>query len=202
MRIKMMTRRLSDFRRNRSGIAAMEFALVAPIVILFFFGVIEATDAYIANKKVQEAADIMSNLVSLQTTMDYNDMEGVISAGTQMLDPYGIEGATVEIVSVVLDGDGDPVVAWSLDKNRAAVYTAGADYTSLNGKVTLTGTNGIMETGSALIVTKITFPFTSSLGTMTFDELTFETYGLAWPRSIVDVEYCDNGGTCFSKAAL
>ncbi|MGV6802411.1 MAG: TadE/TadG family type IV pilus assembly protein [bacterium] len=195
--IKNSTRR---FSRNKNGIAAIEFALVAPVLILMLLGVIETTDAYIANKKVQEAADLMSNLVSQQTHLTYADAQGVISAGTQMMSPYGVTGATITVTSVVIDNSGTPVVSWSFDQNYAQVYTVGSTFTDLGSEVTLTGPSGILEAGSSLLVTKITFPFTSSFSSMTINNLTFKSFGIAWPRTQGDVSYCDNAGTCYQGA--
>jgi Flp pilus assembly protein TadG len=46
-----MTRRLSRFWRDRRGVSAVEFALIAPVLMIFYFGMAELTEAMMAQRR-------------------------------------------------------------------------------------------------------------------------------------------------------
>jgi Flp pilus assembly protein TadG len=55
---------------DRSGVAALEFAFVAPVVILLFVGSITLFDMYRAYQNIVEANGIVADVVSRQTTVN------------------------------------------------------------------------------------------------------------------------------------
>lgn len=57
-------RRLRTFRRNSDGVAAIEFAFIAPILIIFVFGVFELGRAYSAHRRFMGAAYMIGDLVT------------------------------------------------------------------------------------------------------------------------------------------
>ena len=47
-----------------AGVAAMEFALVGPLLILIFFGVVESSDALARSRQVTLAVNTLTDLAS------------------------------------------------------------------------------------------------------------------------------------------
>ncbi len=45
------------FRRDQRGVSAVEFAFIAPVLILFYFGLAEYTQALMAQRKTINTAD-------------------------------------------------------------------------------------------------------------------------------------------------
>ncbi|MGH6876670.1 MAG: TadE/TadG family type IV pilus assembly protein [Rhizomicrobium sp.] len=56
-------RRIPLPRRGRSGSAAIEFAIIAPVLALFLFGIIETGVIFFAQSTLQNAADDAARLV-------------------------------------------------------------------------------------------------------------------------------------------
>jgi Flp pilus assembly protein TadG len=70
--------------RDRSGIGAVEFALIAPVLIVVFMGAIELPRAYVTARKLDRAARTMSDLVSRTSLASLDD---VYAAGAAVVDP-------------------------------------------------------------------------------------------------------------------
>ncbi len=65
---------LRRFRGDRRGVSAVEFALVAPVMIGLYFGVVEVSDGVSASRKVSLAAATVANLSAQVSTISSSDM--------------------------------------------------------------------------------------------------------------------------------
>jgi Flp pilus assembly protein TadG len=70
-------RKLARLVRDRRGIAAVEFALIVPVMVTLCFGSVEVCNAVSLDRMVSLTAGTVANLVSQYTT---------ISSSTQMPD--------------------------------------------------------------------------------------------------------------------
>ena len=55
---------LNRFARDRRGSAAVEFALIIPVVMLLYFGMAETTQALLANRRVSVIATAVGDLTA------------------------------------------------------------------------------------------------------------------------------------------
>ena len=70
---------MSLLRRDRNGIAAVEFALLAPILIVLYFGITEIGDAVVVYTKVTHTASAVNDLVSQAKIISNNDMQNIFN---------------------------------------------------------------------------------------------------------------------------
>ncbi len=104
----------TNLRGDRSGVAAVEFALVLPIMLLVYFGIVELTQAVIVNRLVALTSTTVTNLVTQYTTISAtSQMPDILNASTQVLAPYPSANATVVVSCIAIDGQGKATVAWS-----------------------------------------------------------------------------------------
>jgi Flp pilus assembly protein TadG len=59
-----MLRSALDMFRDRSGIAATEFAVIVPIMLVMFFGVVEFSSAVAVDRKVTLVSRTLSDLTA------------------------------------------------------------------------------------------------------------------------------------------
>ncbi|HEX3755866.1 MAG TPA: TadE/TadG family type IV pilus assembly protein, partial [Rhizomicrobium sp.] len=83
-----MLKNLFQFGKNRDGLAAIEFAFIAPVMVTLFFGTIELADALSCRTDVGSVADTAGDLVAQESTITTADLSNVYNAATAILYPY------------------------------------------------------------------------------------------------------------------
>ncbi len=82
------TRVKSKFSKNEDGLAAIEFALLSPLLLTFTLGSFEIIQSVWADGKVELAAGTVGDLVSRASTMTDSDLRMLGQAGPLVLQPY------------------------------------------------------------------------------------------------------------------
>ncbi|MCV0395009.1 MAG: pilus assembly protein [Rhizobiaceae bacterium] len=104
--------------KDRRGVAAVEFAFVAPLLIALYFTTIEISQAIDTNKKVGRLASMVGDLVTQQQTVTKADMRGILDVSNTVLFPYSRSKATVTITAIEVTDEATPKtkVVWSYRK--------------------------------------------------------------------------------------
>lgn len=89
--------RLSDLKRSESGVSAIEFGLLAPLLVLLFMGTIEFPRFFSTDQSVSRSTRAMANLLSFGAPANLNDL---YSAGQVVSDPYDISAAGIVLTTV------------------------------------------------------------------------------------------------------
>ena len=76
---------LRRFGRDRRGASAVEFALIAPLMLGLYIGCVEISDGVAADRKVTLTAGALANLTSQVTTMITADMDNIFAASTAIM---------------------------------------------------------------------------------------------------------------------
>ncbi len=109
-------------QRRRAGVAAVEFALVLPVLLLFFFATTELEQAVIVNQLVSQTGSTITNIVSQYTSISAStQLPDIFSAASQILAPYPASPAQIVVSCISIDDDGDARVAWSEASNATAL---------------------------------------------------------------------------------
>ena len=111
---------LSHFVKSCRGVSALEFALIAPIMISMYLGSVQATLVLNADRKLAAAVNTVANLVTQDDIITNAEMNGIFQASTLIMDPFAPDNLQVRVVAVVLDHNDDTVVAWSSGMGIAA----------------------------------------------------------------------------------
>ncbi len=118
---------IKSFLTNQKGLALVEFALFAPLLLVLFYGVVELTRYAIILQKVERTAYSVSNMVGQylpaknpavdpvnEISVD-NLNNNVFAQISKMMDPYNANGDMRAIVtSVVSEGGFPPVIQWQI----------------------------------------------------------------------------------------
>ncbi len=100
---------------DRKGVAAIEFAFIAPLLLTMYFVTMEIAPAIDANKKVGRAASMMADLVTQQQSISKSEVEAIMAIGEATLNPYSRTQLKVVITAIKISSDDTPTVkvAWS-----------------------------------------------------------------------------------------
>ena len=70
---------------DRRGVAAVEFAFVAPLLLSMYFVTMEVSQAIETNKKVGRVASMVADLVTQQQTISKSELEAIMTIGESLL---------------------------------------------------------------------------------------------------------------------
>jgi Flp pilus assembly protein TadG len=186
-----LTGAASHFGGCRSGLAAVEFAFIAPIMILLFFGVLEGSSAYSVNRKVLLASNTLADLVAQETSITKASLEDLFVGMEDVIDPRDID-VTFRVVSVVLDTATDEIkVHWSLDSDGGTPYAAGSVYP---GDLDA----ALLDDASSLIIAETSYDYASPISQKVIGPITMNKTATRWPRISSKVQYCVVVGSCTS----
>ena len=107
-----VTRRLAG---DRSGVAAVEFALIVPLLLALYFVTMEVAQAIEVNKKVGRVASMVADLVTQQQEMSISELEGIMRIGEATLQPYNRTRANIIVTAIEVGLEATPTakVVWS-----------------------------------------------------------------------------------------
>jgi Flp pilus assembly protein TadG len=100
------------FRHDRKGIAAIEFALIAPLLLAMYFVTMEVSQAIETSKKVGRAGNMVADLVAQQKQVDTSTLDDIMKIASATLMPYNRSVPTVAITAIDIS-DTQATVAWS-----------------------------------------------------------------------------------------
>ena len=156
--------KLRAWRRLRGdtrGVAAVEFALIIPLVIVVYAGGFEIAQAATVYRKVTDTTVQLANVTSQYTTLTYpQDFNTVFGASSQIMAPYSTGPLTITLSEVTTDSSGSTSakVIWT---QSYANGTPGACATS-GTPVTLP--TGLPSPSSNYILVQTTYQYTSTVG--------------------------------------
>jgi Flp pilus assembly protein TadG len=104
-----MLRRPAAMAGDESGLAAVEFAMLLPVMLILFFGIFETSQALSARADVVNLTSAAADLVAQSSAPTAADIQNVYAAATTMLSPYPIAGnrrPSIRITSIIDDGLG------------------------------------------------------------------------------------------------
>ncbi len=102
--------RLQRFKRNTRGVAAMQFALIVPGLMLIFLGVVAAFDTARAARQATVAAVTLSDLSTRVLDMDDAQRDAIFVTGNALMSRWTASPAThsFSITSVINPVEASP----------------------------------------------------------------------------------------------
>jgi Flp pilus assembly protein TadG len=120
MLAKLITRRLSEFVRDKRGVSAVEFAMLLPLMLTLYLGGVEVSQGISIDRKVTLTARTVADLVAQVATIDTAGVNAALGAATAIMAPYPDGNAKVTVSVVDIDANGNAKVKWSSTKGGTA----------------------------------------------------------------------------------
>lgn len=117
--------RIRSFRKEKRGVAAVEFTLIAPFMIALWLGSVELSQGVTIDRKVSLASSALADLVTQQTSLTSAQLDDIMDATTAIMMPYDVDNLSIEIAGVNIDENGDTSVEWSETRNGTAPAIGG-----------------------------------------------------------------------------
>lgn len=122
-------RKASRFGGDRRGVAAVEFAIVLPALLVLFIATSEAVTYFRTWYRLEQAAGSAAAAGSRIQTLNTSAVSGVFEAARTVADPYAAwnTSATLTrartVVSAVSNPTNGNVVAWTCSRGDATLAT-------------------------------------------------------------------------------
>jgi Flp pilus assembly protein TadG len=101
-------------RRDASGVAAIEFAMIFPLMLVTFFGTVEFCSAVAIDRKVTLIARTVSDLTSqAAATVDTTALTGIFTYGLLIITPYPNTPVKAQVSEIYVDSTGKAKIQWT-----------------------------------------------------------------------------------------
>ncbi len=179
-----------------SGIAAVEFAMVLPILLVLWIGGVEVTSGLSIDRRLNNFASSMGDLVSRTKQIPYSRIEDIFDLAEAAMFPYEATGIAMRITAVTIETNGNAKVAWS----RARGMTAYAKDTQVNNSVPAS-LRPPSDTESQIIMAEVLYTYQPAIGYVITSDVELEDRMYFVPRVSSKVKICptDDEASCMES---
>ncbi|MBV8791222.1 MAG: pilus assembly protein [Pseudolabrys sp.] len=167
------------FFQDRRGVSAIEFSLLAPLMISLYLGGVEISQGIGIDRKVTITAGAMSNLVAQNTTVSASDMTNFFNAASTIMAPYSTTPLKITVSCLTVDSTGKVTVKWSDTKNGTA-RTVGS---------TVTVPSALAVPNTSLIFSEVSYGYKPTIGYYISGTLTLSDQMYMTPRQSTTVTH-------------
>jgi len=122
-RMSCLLARLSSFRAARAGIAAVEFALILPVMVLIYLGMVEVTFGVNVDRKLTILSRTIGDLTGRVQNVSDAEINTIFGAGLAVMAPFSSADVGMRLTSVNIKevaGEPQASVCWSNGLNLPA----------------------------------------------------------------------------------
>lgn len=105
-------------RQDEGGVAAIEFALIMPLMTLVFFAIVELSRRYEIYGDINHYNYQLGDYLSRSETLVSGDVDDIFDAAKHMMQSVDLTVAelSVTVVSIGYDTDDKPVLLWKRER--------------------------------------------------------------------------------------
>ena len=201
--IRCLTRRgVADSR----GTAAVEFAMLLPIMITLFFGTVETSMALLARADVSLMASTTADLIAQASQVQTADISNAYNAAGTILYPYydpsqtGSAKPSIRITSVIYDTTTTSLssgkIAWTCTQTGSGTLsptTRAVGDTVTFGPPLIPSSQDLMTANGSVLIAEIAYSYASPTGKVITGAMNFTNNFVTKPRRVPQIA-APNGG--------
>ncbi len=128
-RLSLKAEALRAFWRDRKGTGAIEFAIVAPLLIMAYIGSFEVSLGYSVARKVARASSTVADVLTREDNVTKSTLDGMKDVAKSIMAPYEMTDYSLKITGIMVTAPGSGKVAWSRDEDGGTPYQVGSTIT-------------------------------------------------------------------------
>ncbi|WP_297113228.1 TadE/TadG family type IV pilus assembly protein [uncultured Devosia sp.] len=97
---------------DERGVAAIEFALIVPIVLVMLIGMVYVNEALTVHRKLRQVTATLTDLVAQQDEITQQAVTLTMAGSASLLAPYDTTSLKL-VLTVISNNGGTQTVAWS-----------------------------------------------------------------------------------------
>jgi Flp pilus assembly protein TadG len=183
----------AKLRCNSAGTAAIEFGLLAPILLLMLMGVIELSRAISIDRKLGMVTSTIADIVAREKTITAADVSAMYDIVDHLMQPW--DSSTLKLAII-------PVKSSPTNSADTRVYASTTNRPTLHGAPqvakcnTYTLSTNMLAAGTSVVVVETSYQFTPLFSSSIIGSSTWTDKAILSPRnSCVDF---DSPANCVS----
>ncbi len=176
--------------RDRRGVGALEFAIIAPVMLLLYLGGVQLMDAASAYRKVAISVRSLADLSTQNEQVTPAEVIAILNGARQVMTPYSTANSSMSIVAIDINATGNPSITWVCVKAEAA--SCGPSYAGLNVS-TVPIPAALRVPNTTLLYSSLTLRYVPVAGGSIIGTIPMKDYLFMSPRRSPSV--CLNTGT-------
>lgn len=176
---RRLASRFARFAGERRGLAAVEFAMLLPMLMTLFLGSVEVTTGVAIQRKVTLTARALADLPSQFTTIAAADMSNILNASSDIIAPYAAANLQSVVSELSINAQGQATVVWSAAQNGPARTVGSA----------VTIPSSLAAANTYLLLGEAYYSYNPSYGYVVTGTLTLSDHIYMRPRQSNSVAY-------------
>lgn len=174
---------LKRLARDKRGVSAVEFALIAPIMILLYFGLAELTMVMMAQRRASHVASAVGDLVTQNGVTSVADIGDIFTVADAIIAPFPTAPLSIRLTSIKAAADGSTTVVWS--------QATGPSLSALAKDSPVTIPAGLIEPDETIVQAEAKYVYDGSVKYVIKQGLTFNEKFYLRPRKTEEVSCAD-----------
>ncbi len=175
----MTFRFIPRLSRDTRGVSAVEFAMIAPLIILFYFALVDVSMLIQADRRLTTTASTVGDLVAQDNATNDSDMDDIFAAAKAVMEPFDATLVKMRVSSLRMDASGDIEVTWSKAWNDSPL-SCGSSYTV---------PDGVLTPGESVILSQVELEYTPKIGKFLSGSKQLQDHFYLRPRRSLEVTY-------------
>lgn len=173
-----LRRFLGRFGVDSRGVSAVEFALLAPVMIILYFCLAEACQAFMAQKRAAHVNSMVGDLITQNETVTGTSIDDTFEISSLIMRPFTDTGLKQRVTSITRR-TGANRVDWSRGQ--------GMDNLVKDDPVTIP--DGLIGDGQTIIMTEVEYDYDSPVDYLLPNGITFNFASYLRPRRSDTIPY-------------
>jgi Flp pilus assembly protein TadG len=175
-----LRREIARVRKEKDGVAAVEFALLLPLMLVLYIGTAELTTGLMANRKMTLVARAVSDLIAQEnadTGIDSTSLQNIFNSAGAIMSPFSTSSLKITASSIrFVPKSGAPannpqykaMTVWTVGNNASATKRPCGDSALTQVPNTTKPTFSTMPAGlyssGTIIVADVRYTYTPNFG--------------------------------------
>lgn len=162
---------------DRRGVSAVEFAMLAPVMIFFYFGLAEFCQGYMAQKRASHSAAMVADLIAQRERITPGEIDDIFEVGELIMAPFTATGMSLRVSS-----------ARRIDASTVRIdWSRGSGMTARTTGSTIDVPDGLINIGESVVVSESLYDYDSPVDYMMPGITTFSHTFYLRPRTVESV---------------
>jgi Flp pilus assembly protein TadG len=167
------------------GAAAVEFALILPVLVLLYAVGFETCQAATVNRKLTDTTVQLASLTSQYTKVAKSDIATIMNASSETMTPFSNGALSAVLSEISIDSKGKATVTWSES------YVDGVAFQGTPLTTAPVAPPSFATPNSSYIIVQTTYAYTPLIAGTWMPTMTLSSHSFMLPRDAASIPCTD-----------